>query len=157
MSMAYPRAPYASLSRVGCTFSELSRRDASMDRSRLGVAALTGAVFGNLVGYLAYKLNDSLGITFLQWLTNPNLSGPGNAALFAIMGAIPAHRTAVIGFSLGESQIAACAPVTSFHRQIFRLDRPSSARAPLCLRTIFGLPDYLISGRAPPPRLPCVG
>jgi len=63
MSMAYPRAPYASLSRVG-------------------------AVFGNLVGYLAYKLNDSLGITFLQWLTNPNLSGPGNAALFAIMGAI---------------------------------------------------------------------
>jgi hypothetical protein len=59
-----------------------------MDRSRLGVAALTGAVFGNLVGYLAYKLNDSLGITFLQWLTNPNLSGPGNAALFAIMGAV---------------------------------------------------------------------
>ena len=90
--MAYPRAPYASLSRVGCTFSELSRRDASMDRSRLGVAALTGAVFGNLVGYLAYKLNDSLGITFLQWLTNPNLSGPGNAALFAIMGAILGGR-----------------------------------------------------------------
>jgi hypothetical protein len=59
-----------------------------MDRSRLAVAALTGAVFGNLLGYLAYKLNDILRVTFLQWLTNPNVSGPANAALFALMGAI---------------------------------------------------------------------
>jgi hypothetical protein len=63
---------------------------ATVDRSRLGVAALTGAVFGNLVGYVAYKMNDIQNVTFLQWVTNPHLSGPGNAALFAIMGAVVA-------------------------------------------------------------------
>ena len=61
-----------------------------MDRSRLGVAALTGAVFGNLVGYVAYMLINSQRITFLDWLTNPNLSGPAKAAAFAIMGAVVA-------------------------------------------------------------------
>lgn len=60
-----------------------------MDRSRLALAALTGAVFGNLVGYVAYMLRNSR-VNFLDWLTNPNLSGLGNAALWAILGAAAA-------------------------------------------------------------------
>jgi len=53
-----------------------------MDRSRLGVAALTGAVFGNLVGYLAYKLNDSLGITFTAVAYESESVRPGERRAF---------------------------------------------------------------------------
>lgn len=59
-----------------------------MNRSRLALAALAGAVFANLVGYSGYMLRNSQRITFLDWLTNPNLSGPEKAAVFAILGAI---------------------------------------------------------------------
>ena len=71
-----------------------------MDPVRLGVAALAGAVFGNLFGYLVYKLNHIQTATLLQWLTHPNLSGAGNGALWAILGA-----AAGVGlvYALGQS------------------------------------------------------
>lgn len=58
-----------------------------MDPVRLAVGALTGAVFGNLFGYMVYKLNHIQSASLLQWLTHPNLSGAGNGALWAILGA----------------------------------------------------------------------
>jgi len=60
---------------------------ATMDAQRLVAAAFAAALVGTLFGYLAFKMSDTWGVTFLEWLANSNFSGPANAAVFAAVGA----------------------------------------------------------------------
>ena len=60
-----------------------------MRQDDLIAAALAGGALGIMFGYWAYKTGGAqFQVTFVAWLTNPNLGGPAGVALFAGLGAI---------------------------------------------------------------------